>query len=435
MPGLRQNITDKLTHELRIDPEFAALIPPLLPEEFAQLEQSILSEGCRDAIIVWGNIIVDGHNRYRICSAHNIPYRTEARDFKDRDAAMLWMLQNQLGRRNLNDFQRVEMVRKVEHAVKTQAKTRQLLGLVQNSTVKEKFPERDGAEKQARDELGAMAGVSGKTYEHAGKVLDNAPAPVVQATRNSQLSIHAAYQVTKLPQAQQTEIAERIQLGEAAQSVLSDVKSRNRTSPPTLQPNTADDVSAQSQSMQNEADYDASRIDIFTSRKRYNIIYAAPTWEGRQSVYELLKLPVARVADRNSALLLWVNASLMPNALKVIAQWGFSYRNILFVWSMRKQDYDRKSRVLEDKENVCIRERCHFCLMATTGFVRLSYDDIFQYVVHSIDEHHRIPEHFKNLTVHLLGNIPTLELFPDEEKPFRSQYNEEAVVWDMATYM
>ena len=92
MPGLRENIMERLSRDLIIDPEFAALIPPLTPEEFSGLEKSILEEGCRDALIIWGNTIIDGHNRFNICSKHNIPYRTEYRDFPNREAAMLWML-------------------------------------------------------------------------------------------------------------------------------------------------------------------------------------------------------------------------------------------------------------------------------------------------------------------------------------------------------
>ena len=62
---------------LKIDPEFKALIPPLTPDERAGLEASILTEGCRDALIVWGDILIDGHNRYEICTKHNIPYKFE----------------------------------------------------------------------------------------------------------------------------------------------------------------------------------------------------------------------------------------------------------------------------------------------------------------------------------------------------------------------
>ena len=140
-----------------IDQEFAGLIPPLTDEEYKGLEASILAEGCRDALVVWGEVLVDGHNRYRICEAHGVPYNVVQRDFADRNEVLLWMLHNQLGRRNLNDFQRVEMVRKCEDAVKAKAKERQLSGLVQNtSSVKEKFPEQN---TQVRDELGKMAGV------------------------------------------------------------------------------------------------------------------------------------------------------------------------------------------------------------------------------------------------------------------------------------
>ena len=62
---------------LKIDPEFKSLIPPLTPDERAGLEASILTEGCRDALIVWGDILIDGHNRYEICTKHNIPYKFE----------------------------------------------------------------------------------------------------------------------------------------------------------------------------------------------------------------------------------------------------------------------------------------------------------------------------------------------------------------------
>ena len=193
MPGLRENITSRLSHELQVDPEFASIIPPLTPDEFSLLEQSIIYEGCRDAIIVWGNIIIDGHNRYRICTAHNIPYRTKPMDFASRNEAMLWMFQNQLARRNLNDFQRIEMARKFEEAVKTQAQQRMLAGKsdpVVNSPQGSK----------SRDILGAMAGVSPQTYEHAVAVLDNATPEVIEAVRKGDISINKAYTtIQKIP--------------------------------------------------------------------------------------------------------------------------------------------------------------------------------------------------------------------------------------------
>ena len=200
MPGLRENVLERINRELVIDSELSVLIPPLTPDEFTKLEDSILTEGCRDAIIVWGNVIVDGHNRYKICAKHGIPFRTEPRDFPNKQAVIIWMLQNQLARRNLTDFQRIEIVRKFEDSIKAQAKQRQLSGLVQNnSTV---LPNR--ARKDSRDELAQMAGVGHTTYERAATVLDEAPEEIIQAAREGTISIHKAYTAIKPPKPQKT---------------------------------------------------------------------------------------------------------------------------------------------------------------------------------------------------------------------------------------
>ena len=156
---------------MKIDKEFAGLIPPLTEEEYRGLEQSILNEGCRDALVVWNDTLIDGHNRYRICTEHKITYETVSKEFEDRNAAMLWMMNNQLSRRNLNDFQRVEIVRKCENAVKAQAEKRRLSTLKQNhDTDKVNLPERA---EQSRDTLGATRkGVMCAVREH-GRMSDS----------------------------------------------------------------------------------------------------------------------------------------------------------------------------------------------------------------------------------------------------------------------
>ena len=216
MPRLHDNIEARLTRELIIDPEFKELIPPLTAKEYSGLEQSIIAEGCREPIITWNNIIIDGHNRYKICKAHNLPYRTTSKEFASRDEVKLWMLKNQLSRRNLNDFQRVEIARKYEEAVKLRAEQRMLAGKSDPSVML-----REG---RATEELGRMAGVSGSTYEHATAVLDKAPTAVIEAARKKEISINAAYEVTKMEPEKQQEIAERIDSGERASKVISDVR-------------------------------------------------------------------------------------------------------------------------------------------------------------------------------------------------------------------
>ncbi|NPV52203.1 MAG: hypothetical protein HPY71_01615 [Firmicutes bacterium] len=89
--------------EFRIDKEFKELLIPLTEQERRLLEESLLAEGCRDPLVVWAgeNILLDGHNRYEICSKHGIEYDVVYREFKDRTEAESWAISNQLARRNL----------------------------------------------------------------------------------------------------------------------------------------------------------------------------------------------------------------------------------------------------------------------------------------------------------------------------------------------
>ena len=87
-----------------IDPEFKKLIPPLSPQERSQLEENIVAEGCRDPLTIWKghNILLDGHNRYEICDQYGIEFYTIEIELGDREEAKIWILRNQLGRRNLS---------------------------------------------------------------------------------------------------------------------------------------------------------------------------------------------------------------------------------------------------------------------------------------------------------------------------------------------
>ena len=67
---------------LKTDEEFKHLIRPLLRKEYLQLEQNLLADGCRDPIVVWHDVIVDGHNRYEICMRHGIPFDTKDMEFE-----------------------------------------------------------------------------------------------------------------------------------------------------------------------------------------------------------------------------------------------------------------------------------------------------------------------------------------------------------------
>ena len=106
---------------LTIDPEFKALIPPLTQEEFDGLEQNILTHGCRVPLDVWGDILVDGHNRHAICQKHNLAFQTKPVTFADRNDAKIWIIRNQFDRRNLSSYTRSVLALKMEDVFKEKA--------------------------------------------------------------------------------------------------------------------------------------------------------------------------------------------------------------------------------------------------------------------------------------------------------------------------
>lgn len=110
----------------KIDPEFQSVLPELTAQEYTELEKDIVKNGVLSPIIVWGETIVDGHNRHAICQAHrieNIP--AKQMEFASKDDALEWILRNQLGRRNLNDFQRAKIALRYEEVIKAKMKERQ----------------------------------------------------------------------------------------------------------------------------------------------------------------------------------------------------------------------------------------------------------------------------------------------------------------------
>jgi hypothetical protein len=97
----------------KVDGEFAALIAPLTAEERQQLEANLIDHGCRDALVVWRGLLLDGHNRLEICNRNGLPYDTAEIDLPDREAARLWIEENQLGRRNLTTDQRAAVAYRI----------------------------------------------------------------------------------------------------------------------------------------------------------------------------------------------------------------------------------------------------------------------------------------------------------------------------------
>ncbi|TAE73089.1 MAG: hypothetical protein EAZ85_08100 [Bacteroidetes bacterium] len=101
------NNSSDITQKIIIEEEFKNLIPPLSTEEYQKLEQNIINDGCRDSLVLWdkGNeyVLIDGHNRFKICTENKVKFNVFLVKFANVDAAKDWMLDNQLGKRNVSD--------------------------------------------------------------------------------------------------------------------------------------------------------------------------------------------------------------------------------------------------------------------------------------------------------------------------------------------
>lgn len=97
-----------IKQSIHIEEDLRDFIPPLSEDEFAQLEANILREGCRDALVLWKDqdryVLIDGHNRYQICSTHKLEFKIELKDFKNLNQVKEWMIANQLGKRNISEL-------------------------------------------------------------------------------------------------------------------------------------------------------------------------------------------------------------------------------------------------------------------------------------------------------------------------------------------
>ena len=185
-------MTEKKVYDLIIDPEFRDLSPPLNEEELKLLEASIVADGCESPLIVWNGVIVDGHNRYAVCRKHEIPFAIQEKDFSSRDDAMLWMLRNQLGRRNLNDYQRGEMVLVLKRQLASVAEMKMRAGI--RSTDNPGTNLSQGAEeRKTLSQLAKLAGVSGTQMKKIDKLANSADEETKAKLRKGEVSVHRAY--------------------------------------------------------------------------------------------------------------------------------------------------------------------------------------------------------------------------------------------------
>lgn len=218
-----------MTLQIQIDNELKALIPPLKKEEFEQLEANIVLDGCRDPLVVWNDILIDGHNRHAICTKHNISFNVNPISFESKAHARIWMRNNQKGRRNLPEAWLIELElgNKEDLAEIGRAKYKETVGRPSKEIVIKNdndlsTPEPKQVKHNTQKKIAESAGVSTGQVAQAEIVRRDAP-DLWEKAKTQEITIGAAYKQVKKKKKQealQEAIKEQAKTGDAGQPTI-----------------------------------------------------------------------------------------------------------------------------------------------------------------------------------------------------------------------
>jgi len=341
---------------MKIDPEFRALIPPLQPEELRQLEENLVAHGCRDPLVLWHGILIDGHNRYDICTRRRIRYKTVDMALQNRERVLLWIEENQLGRRNLPDDQRSAIALSVH--------------------------ERKVA--LAKKERAAAAGKAGGVGRPKNSLGDNATSKLKEPAKRSRPAVAKA---ARVPERKLRAVAElKKKSVEAYQRV--------RSGESTIKKEKAALKQAEKQKVVEKIKAEAPQYPTGPFR----VIVIDPPWKYAvrsedashraanpypdMDLEEIKAVPVASWAHDDCVLWLWTTNAFLREAFACLDAWGFTQKSMLTWVKDRMGTGD------------WLRGRTEHCLMAVKGKPTICLTNQTTALMAPLREHSRKPEEF-----------------------------------------
>jgi N6-adenosine-specific RNA methylase IME4 len=309
--------------DITIDKEFAAMIPPLSAEERQQLEENIIEHGgARDPLVVWNEknatILLDGHNRYEICTRHELPFDIHEMNLKGRDEAADWMDRNQLGRRNLHpDAFTLLLGRRYNRAKNTHGGDRHSSG--------------NSYHLKTAERLAKEHGVTEKTVRSAGKFAESVEkAKAIDPTIEAKVSagkappraavVKAAALLEKSPDLAR----EIIEGGKKMADVIRDEKRAEVVaSLESVEARQAKELSGHYDVIVIDPPWPMEKIERDVRPNQTEFDY--PTMS--EDELAAMKMPAADACH----LWLWTTHRFLPMAFRLLDAWGFKYV-CTFVW-------------------------------------------------------------------------------------------------------
>ena len=267
--------------KLIVSTVYAALIPSITKTQYQSLKESIKESGLWVPILVNKHgVILDGHHRFRACTEFGVSIKYAVREFKNDLLEKKFVIECNLLRRHLNDFQKAELGIPLLEIETELAKKRQ--GERNNITL----ASNESDVGKATEIVSKNIGVSRGTFERAKKIIELAPEELKQTVREGKTSINFAYK--KVNRQDKKANAEPIPEGEF-DVILAD--------PP----------------WQYDLNLRGSPDDHYDVMDDQDI--------------SKLKIP----SSDNCVLFMWATAPKLPEALAVIEAWGFTYKTNM-VW-------------------------------------------------------------------------------------------------------
>jgi N6-adenosine-specific RNA methylase IME4 len=372
---------------IQIKEEFRKLIPALTAEEFKQLEQNCLNEGIRDSIVLWNDFIIDGHNRYQIAMKHQLQFECIDMAFDSEDDVVVWMIDNQDGRRNLTDgwkykLQQIKKVILLKKGKEKQIEAGKIYG--ENHKKEEVLSTIDKSSHDTRKEIAKALDWSTGKVAMADIVFKKATPELEEKVLNNEVTINQAYQEIKKEEKKEIHIEKKKEYEQRIETVTN-----------------------------NEF-----KIDIFNTLNKFRVIYADPAWSyndkqdtpqlggaakhyDTMSVSQICNLPVNEISEKDSVLFLWVTSPLLEDAFTVIKSWGFKYKTS-FVWDKIKHNMGHYNSV-----------RHEFLLIATKGSCTPDNKKLYDSVqaIERNNNHSEKPIEFLNIIDDIYNYGNKLEMF------------------------
>lgn len=163
------------------------------------------------------------------------------------------------------------------------------------------------------------------------------------------------------------------------------------------------------------------KVDIFSTDKKYNIIYADPPWKyndkgcqgAAEKIYptmtvkEMTELPINKIANNDCILFMWATYPKIKEALDLMEKWGFTYKSIAFQWVKQNKSGNGYFFGL----GRWTRGNTEPCLIGIKGKPKRISANVGQLIISPLRNHSQKPEETREKITELVGDLPRIELF------------------------